>query len=226
MFDLCTSVIGPNSFNQYQQRQQEAFQGIQNYFEQQRFLVQQQQMLQNLTECYSQMQQQHEDMLHLQRSFAQLFSLPPSERVQRRDPLINATTEPLNGQQRHTPKSFNFCPETSVKETPPPSPFTEQTASANRQSTLSGSDRLKTYDSGSSSGLRNRQFQFVGSTNPDTGVPSPQVDNKDYNQSNVPVQPVSVRVVRASERSPGNPSMSYNSVSGTGKRRSCDMVIL
>lgn len=121
--------IGPNSFSQYQQRQQEALQGIQTYFEQQRFLVQQQQMLQNLTECYSQMQQQHEDMLHLQQSFSQLFTQPASEEA---SPTARPSATPnAPASSSRSPNSFSFQPSTSfgyrpqesVRETPPPSPF-------------------------------------------------------------------------------------------------------
>lgn len=124
--------IGPNSFSQYQQRQQEALQGIQNYFEQQRFLVQQQQMLQNLTECYSQMQQQHEDMLHLQQSFTQLFTQPTSEgQTPNARPSVTPNAPVSTLGNSCSPNSFSFQPSTSfgyrpqesVRETPPPSPF-------------------------------------------------------------------------------------------------------
>ena len=113
--------LGPNSFSQYQLRQQEALQGIQNYFEQQRFLVQQQQMLQNLTECYSQMQQQHEDMLHLQQSFAQLFTNSSSREP---TPRAATTSNSQNSFSFQPATSFCYRPPESVRETPPPSPFT------------------------------------------------------------------------------------------------------
>ena len=124
--------IGPNPFSQYEQRQQEALQGIQNYFEQQRFLVQQQQMLQNLTECYSQMQQQHEDMLHLQQSFSQLFTHTSEERTPSAQPATAGNPPASTFGNSRTPNSFSFQPSTSLsyrpqdslRETPPPSPFT------------------------------------------------------------------------------------------------------
>ena len=202
---FCNIILGPNSFSQYQQRQQEALQGIQNYFEQQRFLV----------------QQQHEDMLHLQRSFSQLFSFPSSEFDENGGPSTDANAVPLNGENSRTPRSFNFCPETSMRETPPPSPFVNQRSSTERQFNppVSSSSQAHTFGRSSwSSSLRNRQFQFVGSTNPDTGVPSPQGNKtKGFNQATVPVKPVSARVVSDPRQSPGNPSLAYNSGAYAGK---------
>jgi hypothetical protein len=67
-------------------------------------------------------------------------------------------------------------------------------------------------------GLRNRQFQFVGSTNPDTGVPSPEAStSRAYNQATGPVKPVSARVVSATNTSAGSPSLAYNPVTYSGK---------
>lgn len=75
------------------------------------------------------MQQQHEDMLHLQQSFSQLFTNPTSEDKNSRVPA-NAPPSTLGNSL--TPNSFSFHPSTSfgyrsmdcVRETPPPSPFT------------------------------------------------------------------------------------------------------
>ena len=67
-------------------------------------------------------------------------------------------------------------------------------------------------------GLRNRQFQFVGSTNPDTGVPSPEASTRrTYNQATGSVKPVSARVVSASNANSENPSLAYNPVTYSGK---------
>jgi hypothetical protein len=75
------------------------------------------------------MQQQHEDMLHLQQSFAQLFTHTSEERAR----PATADNPPAStlGNSR-TPNSFSFQPSTSLsyrpqdslRETPPPSPFT------------------------------------------------------------------------------------------------------
>lgn len=65
-------------------------------------------------------------------------------------------------------------------------------------------------------GLRNRHFQFVGSTNPDTGVPSPQASaSQAYSQAASQVKPVSARVVSAT--SGASSSLAYNPVSYSGK---------
>ena len=67
-------------------------------------------------------------------------------------------------------------------------------------------------------GVRNRQFQFVGSTNPDTGVPSPEASTSQaYNQAAGLVKPVSARVVSATSTSGGSSSLAYNPVTYTGK---------
>ena len=70
------------------------------------------------------MQQQHEDMLNLQQSFAQLFTQTTSEE---RTP----SARPMAANSR-TPNSFSFQPSTSfsyrphesIRQTPPSSPFT------------------------------------------------------------------------------------------------------
>ena len=89
-------------------------------------------MLQNLTECYSQMQQQHEDMLHLQQSFSQLFTQPTSEeRTPNARPSATPNAPVSTLGNSCSPNSFSFQPSTSfgyrpqesVRETPPPSPF-------------------------------------------------------------------------------------------------------
>ncbi|XP_028402891.1 pericentriolar material 1 protein-like [Dendronephthya gigantea] len=223
------STFGPNSFNQYQQRQQDALQGIQNYFEQQRFLVQQQQMLQNLTECYSQMQQQHEDMLHLQQSFEQLFTHPnpesegltPNARpsaTPNAPPSTLADSRASNSFSFQPSTSLNYRPQDSVRETPPPSPFTTSQAQPSVErhvaTAYSSASQQRRYPSVSFPwlpGLRNRQFQFVGSTNPDTGVPSPEASaSQVHNQVRGPVTPVSARVVSATNTRAGNPTSAYN----------------
>ena len=67
-------------------------------------------------------------------------------------------------------------------------------------------------------GLQNRQFQFVGSTNPDTGVPSPEAGGSQvHNQARGPVTPVSARVVSATNSSAGIPTSSYNPETYSGK---------
>ncbi len=67
-------------------------------------------------------------------------------------------------------------------------------------------------------GLRNRQFQFVGNTNPETGVPSPEASTSQaYNQATGPVKPVSARVVRATNTSAGNSLIPYNPVTYSGR---------
>jgi hypothetical protein len=66
-------------------------------------------------------------------------------------------------------------------------------------------------------GLRNRQFQFVGSTNPDTGVPSPEASTRQaYYQGTGSVKPVAARVVSATNANAENPSP-YNPVAYSGK---------
>ena len=70
--------LGGNPFEQYQQRQQEAYQGLHSFFDQQRYMQQQHQILQSLNQCYSQLQQQHQDMATLQQQFQQLFTYNPS----------------------------------------------------------------------------------------------------------------------------------------------------
>ena len=77
-FFVCIHITGSNPFEQYQQRQQEAYQGLQSFFEQQRYMQQQHHILQSLNQCYSQLQQQHQDMAVLQQQFQQLFSYNPS----------------------------------------------------------------------------------------------------------------------------------------------------
>ncbi|CAB4002442.1 pericentriolar material 1 -like isoform X1, partial [Paramuricea clavata] len=229
------SRVGPNSFSQYQQRQQEALHGIQNYFEQQRFLVQQQQMLQNLTECYSQMQQQHEDMLHLQQSFAQLFT-HPAERTPSARPSATPNAPATSLGNSRTPNSFSFQPSTSFsyrpqeceRETPPPSPFTATQAKPSVERHVRAADSSTFQQRPYAAmpfpwlpGLRNRQFQFVGSTNPDTGVPSPEAStSRAYNQATGPVKPVSARVVSATNTSAGSPSLAYNPVTYSDSKAS------
>ena len=78
LFFVCIHITGSNPFEQYQQRQQEAYQGLQSFFEQQRYMQQQHHILQSLNQCYSQLQQQHQDMAVLQQQFQQLFSYNPS----------------------------------------------------------------------------------------------------------------------------------------------------
>lgn len=70
--------LGGNPFEQYQQRQQEAYQGLQTFFDQQRYMQQQYQILRSLNQCYAQLQQQHQDMAILQQQFQELFSYNPS----------------------------------------------------------------------------------------------------------------------------------------------------
>ena len=77
-FFVCIHITDSNPFEQYQQRQQEAYQGLQSFFEQQRYMQQQHHILQSLNQCYSQLQQQHQDMAVLQQQFQQLFSYNPS----------------------------------------------------------------------------------------------------------------------------------------------------
>lgn len=92
-------------------------------------------MLQNLTECYSQMQQQHEDMLHLQQSFEQLFTHPNPESeglTANARPSATPNAPPSTLVNTRASNSFSFQPSTSLscrpqdslRETPPPSPFT------------------------------------------------------------------------------------------------------
>ena len=66
--------------------------------------------------------------------------------------------------------------------------------------------------------LQHRQFQFVGSTNPDTGVPSPEAStSQGYKQSSGVIKPVSARVVSATNTRSGNVSGSYNPLIYSGK---------
>lgn len=63
-----------NPFSQYQQKEQNAYQSLQSYFDQQRYLIQHQQLLQTLNQCCAQLQQQQIDLGCLQGQFQQLFS--------------------------------------------------------------------------------------------------------------------------------------------------------
>lgn len=70
-----------NPFQGYQQKQQEAYQSLQSYFDNQRHLLQQQQLVQTLNQCYMQLNTQQQDLNFLQGKFQQLFSSnsnPPS----------------------------------------------------------------------------------------------------------------------------------------------------
>lgn len=122
-FSFC--VLGGNPFEQYQQRQQEAYQGLQSFFDQQRYMQQQHQILQSLNQCYAQLQQQHQDMATLQQQFQQLFSYNPSalgdsnpspHRPQTATPSVINNTSP----------SFMSLPSHSVLQPPFSAPLFSQ----------------------------------------------------------------------------------------------------
>lgn len=67
-------VAHSNPFSQYQQKQQDAYHSLHNYFDHQRYLLQHQQLMQTLNQCYAQLHQQQLDLGFLQGQFQQLFS--------------------------------------------------------------------------------------------------------------------------------------------------------
>ncbi|XP_020606442.1 pericentriolar material 1 protein-like isoform X2 [Orbicella faveolata] len=182
--------LGGNPFEQYQQRQQEAYQGLQSFFDQQRYMQQQHQILQSLNQCYAQLQQQHQDMATLQQQFQQLFSYNPSalgdsnpspHRPQSATPsVINNTSPSFMSLPSHSvlqpPFSaplFSQAPFTSTYQPPSSAPmfrtawhpqFGQQPAAANEPP----------QSSEQASGNRTKPTQESFSVNPDTGIPSPR----------------------------------------------------
>jgi len=182
--------LGGNPFEQYQQRQQEAYQGLRSFFDQQRYMQQQHQILQSLNQCYAQLQQQHQDMATLQQQFQQLFSYNPSalgesnpspHRPQTATPsVINNASPSFMSLPSHSvlqpPFSaplFSQAPFTSTYQPPSSAPmfrtawhpqFGQQPAAANEPP----------QSSEQASGNRTKPSQESFSVNPDTGIPSPR----------------------------------------------------
>lgn len=74
IFLYCYLLATSNPFSQYQQKQQDAYHSLQNYFDHQRYLIQHQQLMETLNQCYAQLHQQQLDLGFLQGQFQQLFS--------------------------------------------------------------------------------------------------------------------------------------------------------
>ncbi|XP_078372053.1 pericentriolar material 1 protein-like isoform X2 [Oculina patagonica] len=185
------SGLGGNPFEQYQQRQQEAFQGIQSFFDQQRYMQQQHQILQSLNQCYSQLQQQHQDMATLQQQFQQLFTYNPSSA------LGNSNPSPLRPQTaspsifNNASPSFMNLPSHSGLQPPFSAPLVSQALFTSAyqppssapvfrtawhpqfgQQPTSANEPPKTNEQ--ASGNRTKPMQETFNVNPDTGIPSPR----------------------------------------------------
>ena len=212
-------IIGGNPFEQYQQRQQEAYQGLQSFFDQQHYMQQQYQILQSLNQCYSQLQQQHHDMAVLQQQFHQLFSYNPSpnaspNRPQTTSPNITNNASPLF---MNLPSSSFGHPPFSAPQTSQ-APFTfgyQQPSSApvfrtDWHPSHEPSPANESRENAQASESREIPTQESFSVNPDTGIPSPRVTA----HRGHPVEPAppptssgmasSVKVVREVGLSPGN----------------------
>ena len=126
MQDIFLYGLGGNPFEQYQQRQQEAYQGLQSFFDQQRYMQQQHQILQSLNQCYSQLQQQHQDMAALQHQFQQLFTYNPSAAASEHNPSPHRpqTVSPIV--MNNASPSFMSLPSYSVLQSPFSAPLVSQ----------------------------------------------------------------------------------------------------
>ena len=223
-FLLPMFIVGGNPFEQYQQRQQEAYQGLQSFFDQQRYMQQQYQILQSLNQCYSQLQQQHHDMAVLQQQFHQLFSYNPSpavnqnsaspNRPQTASPNITNNASPLF--MNLPPSSFAHPPFSAPQTSQAPFTFGFQPPSSAPvfrtawHPSYEVSPANEPRENGQASESRVTPTQESFSVNPDTGVPSPRATA----QRGHPVEPAppptssgianSVKVVREVGLSPGN----------------------
>ena len=117
--------LGGNPFEQYQQRQQEAYQGLQSFFDQQRYMQQQHQILQSLNQCYAQLQQQHQDMATLQQQFQHLFTYNPSALGENNPSLHRPQTATPSIINNASP-SFMSLPSHSVLQPPFSGPLFSQ----------------------------------------------------------------------------------------------------
>lgn len=184
-------MIGGNPFEQYQQRQQEAYQGLQSFFDQQRYMQQQYQILQSLNQCYSQLQQQHQDMAVLQQQFQQLFSYNASpagnqataspNRPPTASPNITNNASPMF---MNLPSSNIFHPPFSAPLTAQaPFSFAYQAPSSVPVSTTAWHPLVQAAaeaavseasENTPASGSRVKPTEKSHSVNPDTGIPSPR----------------------------------------------------
>lgn len=183
--------LGGNPFEQYQQRQQEAYQGLQSFFDQQRYMQQQYQILQSLNQCYSQLQQQHQDMAVLQQQFQQLFSYNASpagnqataspNRPPTASPNITNNASPMF---MNLPSSNIFHPPFSAPLTAQaPFSFAYQAPSSVPVSTTAWHPLVEAAaeaavseasENTPASGSRVKPTEKSHSVNPDTGIPSPR----------------------------------------------------
>ncbi|KAK2563645.1 Pericentriolar material 1 protein [Acropora cervicornis] len=119
--------LGGNPFEQYQQRQQEAYQGLQTFFDQQRYMQQQYQILRSLNQCYAQLQQQHQDMAILQQQFQELFSYnPSSSSAKQNDGSPNRPQTASPNITSHASPLFMNLPSSSLAQPPFSAPLVTQ----------------------------------------------------------------------------------------------------
>ncbi|KAK3744882.1 hypothetical protein QZH41_013767, partial [Actinostola sp. cb2023] len=108
------SVVDSNPFSQYQLKQQDAYQSLHSFFDHQRYLLQHQQLMQTLNQCYAQLHQQQQDLGCLQGQFQQLFSgnscpSPVGLSSLPRYPS-GSSTNPFTGPGNVVPPSFPSLP--------------------------------------------------------------------------------------------------------------------
>ncbi|XP_022808607.1 pericentriolar material 1 protein-like isoform X2 [Stylophora pistillata] len=183
--------LGGNPFEQYQQRQQEAYQGLQSFFDHQRYMQQQHQILQSLNQCYSQLQQQHHDMAALQHQFQQLFTYNPSTAATEHNPSPHRPQTVTPSVLNNASPSFMSLPSHSVLQPPFSAPLVSQSPFTSTYRPPSSAPVFRTswypqFGQQTASTDPSRQsVQETFSVNPDTGIPSP----RSFTQRGHPVEP-------------------------------------
>ncbi|XP_068701936.1 pericentriolar material 1 protein-like isoform X2 [Montipora foliosa] len=204
--------LGGNPFEQYQQREQEAYQGLQTFFDQQRYMQQQYQILRSLNQCYAQLQQQHQDMAVLQQQFQQLFSYNPSPAVNQNSASPNRPQTASPNITSHASPMFMNLPSSSSVPPPFSAPLVSQAPFTFPHQPPSSAPMFRTGWQPSNEAVRaseptenreaseSRTTQDPCGVNPDTGIPSPRAGARGGH----PVEPApaptamanSVKVVR------------------------------